>query len=240
MPLESLQRQSWALDFVQADKSGQGVGGFVRLELRPDLGAAWYWAYLVGPEVGLIVVRDHEATLPRPTASPVVRAEGLWAEFVCETDGEHWSVGLEAFGVRLDDPADGFRGEIGERLAVGLDLEWEIDEHGGAVYGEILLGRDRLAFDGVGWFTHEPGEHSWATTAGIEASFDADGLPRSVTARVRGEAEAVEILGVTAIPIDGSQSGAGAGSPRLVRVLGRWTHDDGATKVGWIDLVEWR
>jgi hypothetical protein len=25
---------------------------------------------------------------------------------------------------------------------------------------------------------------------------------------------------------------------RLVRVLGRWTGDDGAANVGWVDLVE--
>ncbi len=51
--------------------------------------------------------------------------DGLWAECVCETPMEHWGLGLEAFGVRLDEPGDAYRGEIGERLPVGLDLEWE-------------------------------------------------------------------------------------------------------------------
>ena len=34
-----------------------------------------------------------------------VRADGLWGELMCETPLEHWSYGLEAFGVALDDPA---------------------------------------------------------------------------------------------------------------------------------------
>jgi hypothetical protein len=34
---------AYALEFARAD----GTGGFVRLELRPDEGVAWYWAYLV-------------------------------------------------------------------------------------------------------------------------------------------------------------------------------------------------
>ena len=113
----------WHLDFTQPD----GLAGFLRLELRRDEGIAWYWTYLVGvPDVeGVIVVRDHEVPLPRQGLE--VRADGLWAELWCEAPGEHWTFGLEAFGVRLDDPDEATRpgGEIGERMAVGLDLEWE-------------------------------------------------------------------------------------------------------------------
>ena len=60
-----------------------------------------------------------------------VRADGLWGELSCETPFEHWTYGLEAFGVRLDDPADSLRGEIGERMPVGLDIEWEVDPAAG-------------------------------------------------------------------------------------------------------------
>jgi len=238
---EAQEQQVWALDFVQADGGAAWMGGFVRLALLPTEGVAWYWAYLVGPELGLVVVRDHEVPLPRQSEPVVVRADALWAEMVCETAEEHWSVGLEAFGVRLDDPAEGFRDEIGERLAVGLDLEWEVGDEPvgdgslrGAVFGEVLVGPDRIAFDGTGVFSRVRGEHPWHTTAGVQAELDADGLPTSVMIRSGRDLVAIEVLAMAAIPI----SRDGRRPIRLVRVLGRWTGDDGAGKVGWVDLVE--
>ncbi len=148
---------AYALEFARAD----GTGGFVRLELRPDEGVAWYWAYLVGPAIlpgagGPVVVRDHEVPLPRVGLE--IRADGLWAELICETPDEHWSFGLEAFGLRLDDPTDALApgGEIGERVPVGLDLEWETDltdRTAGTVRGEVLVGSARIEFEGPGRFT---------------------------------------------------------------------------------------
>lgn len=147
------------LDFV--DGSGpDAIAGFVRLELREPENIAWYWTYLVGvPEVeGVLVVRDHEVLPPRQGLE--IRADGLWAELTCETRFEHWTFGLEAFGVRLDVPGDALRvgGEIGERLAVGLDIEWEVGETGppeGVVHGDVLVGRERFEIDGRGWFYDE-------------------------------------------------------------------------------------
>ena len=69
-----------------------------------------------------------------------IRAEGLWAELLCETPGEHWSIGLEAFGVRFDDEAEAATSDRGERVPVGFDLEWETPDR---VVGEILVGRAR-------------------------------------------------------------------------------------------------
>jgi hypothetical protein len=165
--------ESWYFDFSRAD----GTGGYVRLGLYPNQRTAWYWAYVVSPEQGLVVVRDHEVPLPRGGALEV-RADGLWAECVCETPMEHWSLGLEAFGVRLDLPGDAYRGEVGERLPVGLDLEWEAYtpvydypyadghpgahyEHAGTVHGEILVDHERIAFDGRGARDHSWGDRDW-------------------------------------------------------------------------------
>jgi hypothetical protein len=143
----------WLLDFAVSD----GLAGFVRLELREAERIAWFWTYLVGvPDVeGVIVVRDHEVLLPRQGLE--IRAEGLWADLWCEALGEHWTFGLESFGVRLDAPEDALRagGEIGERIAVGLDIEWEVGDDGppaGIVHGDVLVGRARHAIDGLGWF----------------------------------------------------------------------------------------
>ena len=156
----------WLLDFVAGPGADDPISGFVRLELRADEQIAWYWTYLVGvPDVeGVLVVRDHEVLLPRQGLE--IRADGLWAELMCETPREHWTFGLEAFGVRLDTPDEARRagGEIGERLAVGLDLEWEVGAGGpppGTVHGDVLVGRARHEISGPGWFyddgTDDPG-----------------------------------------------------------------------------------
>ena len=158
--------EAWGFEWGTAD----GNGGFVRLALHRAERVAWYWAYLLRPDGGPVVVRDHEVTLPRGRALEI-RADSLWSELVCETPDEHWSIGLEAFGVRLDRAADGQTGEIGERIALGFDFEWETtgepyssefdgvayDEQPGVVRGEVLLGRDRIPLDTVGRFEHSVG-----------------------------------------------------------------------------------
>jgi hypothetical protein len=157
--------ETWHLDVATQD----GTGLAVRLACAPGLGIAWWWTHLILPDLpGPVVVRDHEVGLPRQGLE--IRADGLWAELTCETPFEHWTYGLEAFGVRLDDPADSLRGEIGERMPVGLDIEWEVDpsaeprEYGdirengyeqfGTVHGELLLGRSRFELDAVGLRSH--------------------------------------------------------------------------------------
>jgi hypothetical protein len=186
--------ETWHLDAVTAD----GIGLSVRLACSPALGVARWWTYLVMPELpGPVVVRDHEVGLPRQGLE--IRADGLWGELTCETPFEHWTYGLEAFGVRLDDPRDALRGEIGERLPVGLDIEWEVEpgaggphEHAvgwpvagytqpGAVRGEVLLGRSRIEVEAVGLRSHwwgasrgdEPATSAWVRLPELEASFTA-------------------------------------------------------------------
>jgi hypothetical protein len=164
----------WLLDFVA--NTADPIAGFVRLELREAERIAWYWTYLVGvPSVdGVIVVRDHEVLLPRQGLE--IRADGLWAELTCETPREHWTFGLESFGVRLDEPRDALRpgGEIGDRVAVGLDIEWEVGPDGppaGIVHGDVLVGRERFELDGTGSFyddeTPDPAEPGGLATEAV-------------------------------------------------------------------------
>jgi hypothetical protein len=184
--------ETWHLDAATDD----GIGLSVRLACAPTLGVAWWWTHLVLPDLpGPVVVRDHEVTLPRQGLA--VRADGLWGELSCETALEHWTYGLEAFGVSLDEPADALRGEIGERMPVGLDIEWEVeldanDPHelpadwpvngytqAGVVRGEVLLGRSRIELDAVGQRSHTWGEPrfdvaaqaAWLHTPDLDASF---------------------------------------------------------------------
>ena len=110
--------------------------------------------------------------------------------------------------------------------------------HSGAVFGEVLIGRDRIAFDGTGVFSQTRGGHPWATTAGVQAERGPDGLPTSVSIGSGQGRVPIEVLAMAAIPIDGPDQRPDQRADRLVRVLGRWTDDDGATNLGWVDLVE--
>ncbi len=145
------------------------VGGWVRLGIYPNLGVAWYHALLVRPGQATISVADLEVPLPK-AGSMEIRSNGLWADHICETPLEHWTVANEAHGIAVDDPADLYadapRGDV---VPIGFDLEWETTgapyhyvhttryEVPCKVHGEILVGDERIDFDGWG-----QRDHSWA------------------------------------------------------------------------------
>ena len=238
--------ESWYLDFVAGDG---GLAGFVRLALRPGEGTAWFWAGVVGAGPRLVTVRDHEVAPPSGRALEV-RAPGLWTELVCETPLEHWTVGLEAFGVALDDPLEAWRQERGDPWALGLDVEWEATDRCApwptgyaqacVVHGDVLVGADRFQLDGTGVRVHLWGETrrtqpvGWAAgrledgssfaSTGVQADCDNDGLLRSVTV------DDVSGAAVAAAPV--LVPGAG----RLARALCRYQAGDGRVGHGW---AEW-
>lgn len=170
---EPLWGESWYLDFVDPDR---GVGGYVRLGLYPNLGVAWYWACVVGPERPLVTVIDHHVAVPGPR-SLEIRAEGLWADHTVETPLDHMTVGVEAFAVGVDDPAEVYGDLRGARVPLGLDLEWETD--GGTfaypgvtryevpcrVHGDVLVGQERIELDGWGQRDHSWGVRDWWSMA---------------------------------------------------------------------------
>jgi hypothetical protein len=192
--------ESWYVDFAQPGADGGApLGGFVRLGLYPNLGLAWWWAYVSTPG-GLVVVRDHEVSPPR--GRPLeVRSDGLWGELTCETPLEHWSLGMEAFGLVVDDPAAlAHEGEeVGERVPVGLDLEWEAFgppfehphaaqprgryQHAGRVTGEIAVGSERIVVDAMGERDHAWGEHDWWRSPWHWAAFQGRGPDQLVWSR---------------------------------------------------------
>lgn len=178
-----LWEESWHLDFATGDGS---FGGYVRLGILANQGISWVWTAIVGEGRRLVTVVEHEAPIPR-RGSLDLRCEALWLDLVCEAPLEHWSVGLEAFGVALDEPADALRGLRGDRIGVGLDLGWEtvggaLGDGGPAggpggsydlhcdVSGEVLLGDEVITFDGWGSRRHAWGVHDWwdrSTTTGV-------------------------------------------------------------------------
>ncbi|NNF55047.1 MAG: hypothetical protein HKN03_11475 [Acidimicrobiales bacterium] len=81
---------------------------------------------VVWPFGGLPVVMV-EADIPIPADRWEFRTSGLWAEQVCETPHQHWSYGLEAFALELDDSAELTRTGYGTRVPLGWELDFEAD-----------------------------------------------------------------------------------------------------------------
>jgi hypothetical protein len=178
-------------------------------------------------------------------------------ELVCETPGEHWTYGVEAFGVRLDDVTDALRGELGERLPVGLDLEWETDASGsgptGSVHGELLVADTRVEldaggvlFDGSSSVVRWPSEWtgscradagSWVRPSIVATGGVGDWLvvpTRWVSDD--GGPHPLEPLAVAAVPL-----GAEATTPAaavLVRVLTRLHDARGPRGTGWLEVLQ--
>ena len=169
-------QEAWNFTFVVPDLS---MAGYLRLAVVPGQRAAWCWAAVVGTHQPLIAVRHHELSLP--TGWPhEVRGEGVWCGVFCETALEHWTIGLEAFGVAFDDPAEGWGGERGELVPIGFDLEWEDDVsaettviEGGYrrwcdVHGEVLVGTDALEISAAGWRSHTWRVEQWDASPDVD------------------------------------------------------------------------
>lgn len=134
-----MSERSYAVEFAMGD-----VAGFATLVVREA--RASYWAGL-RTAAGFVLVNDDAVTPPRRADSWEIRAEGLWSDANCETAGEHWSFGLEAFGIFFDDAEEALTSDVGDRIALGLDIEWEAPD---VVHGEVLVGAERIEFDGRG------------------------------------------------------------------------------------------
>jgi len=226
---DPLWEESWYFDFVSPDGS---LGGYVRLAVVPGDGTAWFWAAVAGRGRPLVTLRDHDVPPPRGRALEA-RASGLWVDLVCETPLDHWSVGLEAFAVTLDDPTEAWRGERGDRTALGLDLEWEAasppaGEAGGygqacTVHGDVLVGGERIELDGTGARSHDWGRRDWwgEPWRWAAASFD-DGTAFARFFPAGSPATGDEGLPVAdVLPGDGSDVAVSVLAPAPVLVPGR-------------------
>jgi hypothetical protein len=192
--------ESWTFDFWT---DGGSLGGYASITLLPNLRKAWYWAALVGEGRPLVNVVDLDILLPR--ARLEIRSDALWADHVCETPFNHWTVSNEAVAVALDDPSDAIGLARGTPTPLGFDLEWEAthtpvsDERprfyrqDAAVHGEVLVGPERLEIDAIGTRTHGWDVGRWweratgTERAGLRAPFVLEGPGgRFVVERVLG------------------------------------------------------
>lgn len=69
-----------------------------------------------------------EEGIPVPVNGWELRTSGLWADHNCETALEHWSYGLEAFALAIDEPAELLGRGYGDRTPLGWELDFEATE----------------------------------------------------------------------------------------------------------------
>jgi hypothetical protein len=162
--------ESWRFDVV--DRSGLAM--FVEYTLLPRQRTCWFWTAVIQPGEPVVLCRDLEVPLPS-TAVIEIRSGGLWSHAICETPFSHWTVAMEVFALELDAPEDGWNHEIGKRVGLACDLEWEAvsevpipstdsDSNTecaysilGKVYGEIQLESQRIDVEGEGNWSHRWG-----------------------------------------------------------------------------------
>lgn len=205
--------ESWVFEFAAPDAS---VGGWVRYTAHPNQGRGSYQAFFVGAGRQLVAVLDDD--VPLPSTGLEIRTTGLWATHICETPFDHWTVGLEAFGLGLDDPAEIYGRQFGDQVPLGFDLEWETFRDDGElvrtypqasrVSGEILVGAEELDVDLVGFRDHTwgPGrvwDERWFALRGalddgtwFEGSVKGDDVDRA-GGRIGGEPASVTSVDVT-------------------------------------------
>ena len=235
-PDDPVWTESWYFDWAGEDGS---LAGYVRLVLLPAHGLSWFWACLVGEGRPLVTVLDHDAPLPRAPGLDV-RGEGLWVALECEQPLDHWTVGLEAFGLAFDDPREVLGRGHGDRAALGLDLEWETDSPVGErpdgywlgcrVSGEVLVGPERLTVDGWGLRDHTWGRAPWSPWAGgrlADGTWFRTGDPAA-------DGLTVEPLRRAPVRLDGPAVPAGVPTA-LDRALSRYRTADGRTGLGWAE-----
>ena len=166
---EQLWNESYYFDAVSADGT---IGAYARIGLYPNLGVAWYTAFVCGPNRATVAVVDFEVPLPAAGSLAAVR-EGLRADHACEEPLRRFRVSLEAIGEAHEDASAFLRGEPGTPSDVSLDLVWETDgipyayrlttryEIPCVVSGTIRIDGEELQFAGPGQRDHSWGTRDW-------------------------------------------------------------------------------
>jgi hypothetical protein len=202
-----------------------------------------------GPDRQLLTIVEPALALPRGLE---LRGPGLWLDLQYLVPFDHVTLGVEAFATGLDDPAEALGRAYGDRVPLGLDLEWDTEgppqepsgqaggvpgyELAGRAHGEILIGAERLEIDAIGARRHlfgdtVPWAAPWARElgpAGVRALHPDDAAARCATGDVLAEAPALVTAAAHGVP--------GVPGFRLDRALVR-VQDAGAGEPGtvWIE-----
>jgi hypothetical protein len=102
---------------------------WLRVAIETD-GARYHACVLRVRDRPIVLAEDDIA---HPGRRWELRSSGLWADHNCETELRHWSYGLEAFALALDDPEQLVREGVGERVPLGWELDFESTQQPSAV-----------------------------------------------------------------------------------------------------------
>lgn len=136
-----------------------------------------------------VVIAEND--MPVPARLWEFRTSGLWLDTVCETPFVHWSYGLEAFGLAIDNPRELLGRGYGDRVPLGWELDFEASpdhyhqgRQVGRLDGELLFAHGPVAIAGPAVRRHHWGPPvDPATDPGVTA----------VTGSVSFIAEPVEV-----------------------------------------------
>jgi hypothetical protein len=131
--------------------------------IHPHRGHASFLASVLELGALPIVIAEHE--VPLPGVGWEIRASGLWADHICETALDHWSYGLEAFALAVDEPEELLGRAFGDRVPLGWELEFEASEpatavgasgysQAGRAHGLLLSADGARSIDGVAVRSH--------------------------------------------------------------------------------------
>ena len=147
------------------------------------------------------------------------RSSGIWVDTICETPFEHWTYGLEAFGLEIADPAELLGRGYGDRVPLGWELDFEATPGAAtpasAVNADSLLGYSQsgtahgLVLSAIGeedFAGTAVRQHWWGSAAVPDATVGLHQLDDAVNAAVGdGSGEVIETV---ALPISAGEDGA--------------------------------
>lgn len=155
-----------------------------------------------------------ESEIEAPAARWEFRTSGLWADTICETPFEHWSYGLEAFGLEIVDPAELLGRGYGDRVPLGWELEFESEtapesttvaeagyDQTGIVHGLLLFAGGESDFGGPAVRQHWWGSSEPAVAQPVLADL-ANRINRSPLAAPGPATTTTEASETVALPLD--------------------------------------
>jgi hypothetical protein len=158
--------ERWCFEVAQPG----GPALFVEYTLLVKQRLAWFVAGVTRTGEPVVLCRDPEVPLPS-TSVLEIRSGALWSHAICEEPLDRWTVAMEAFALEIENPYDAWTNEIGNRLGVACDLEWEASglptvvdrDHSqgysieAVVYGDLQVGEERWDLDTRGRWVHQWG-----------------------------------------------------------------------------------